>query len=190
MLNLKNIVLGSKSPRRQELLKSIIGVFEVITKDVEEIIPDSVSPNDSAKYLAQLKATAYIDEIEKGKTIITSDTVVLNNNTVLGKPANKDEAFKMIKSLSGKSHKVITGVCIKNIEKEMAFDEVTKVYFKELSDEEINYYIDTYQPFDKAGSYGIQEWIGMISVEKIEGCYYNVMGLPIASLYNVLTREY
>lgn len=188
MLNLKNIVLGSKSPRRQELLKYIISDFEVITKDVEEIIPDSIEPKDVAKYLSQLKANAYQGEIENVKTIITSDTIVLLKNIILGKPKNKKEAFEMLTSLSGKSHDVITGVCIKNKGKEVLFDETTKVYFKTLTEDEINYYIDTYQPFDKAGAYGIQEWIGMIGVEKIEGCYYNVMGLPLASLYKVLNR--
>lgn len=185
MLNLKNIVLGSKSPRRQELLKYIISDFEVISKDVEEIVPNNIQPRESAKYLAQLKSSAYTDEISN-KTIITSDTIVLLNNLVLGKPKDKQEAFDMLKSLSGKSHDVITGVCIKNKNKELLFDETTKVYFNPLTEEEINYYIDTYQPFDKAGAYGIQEWIGMIGVEKIEGCFYNVMGLPLQKIYGYL----
>ena len=173
MLNLKNIVLGSKSPRRQELLQSIISDFEVITKDIEEIIPETIQTKDAAKYLAQLKASAYQDEIESGKTIITSDTIVLLDSTILGKPKDAKDAFEMLSTLSGKEHKVITGVCIKNRDKEILFDETTKVYFKELSKDEINHYIDKYQPFDKAGAYGIQEWIGMIGVEKIEGCFYN-----------------
>ena len=187
MLNLKNIVLGSKSPRRQELLKSIIADFEVITKDVEEIIPDSIKPKEAAKYLAQLKASAYNKEIEAGKTIITSDTIVLIDNNILGKPNDNVEASNMLSILSGKSHQVITGVCIKSANNEIVLDEVTNVYFKVLTTEEITYYIDTYQPFDKAGAYGIQEWIGMIGVEKIEGCFYNVMGLPIQKLYKVLS---
>ena len=190
MLHLNNIILGSKSPRRQELLKSILSEFETITKDVEEIIPANTNPEDAAKYLSQLKASAYNEEIKNDKTIITSDTVVLLEHLILGKPKDKQEAFEMLSSLSGKSHNVITGVCIKNIDDEVLFDVTTKVYFKTLSEEEINYYIDTYQPFDKAGAYGIQEWIGMIGVEKIEGCFYNVMGLPVSTLYKKLKNNF
>ena len=186
MLEIKNIVLGSKSPRRQELLKSIISDFEVITKDIEEILADNINPKDAAKYLAKLKALAYNEEIKNGKTIITSDTVVLLENNILGKPKNEKEAFEMLSSLSGKKHKVITGVCILNNEKEVVFDETTTVYFKKLTTTEINYYIKKYKPFDKAGAYGIQEWIGMVGIEKIEGCFYNVMGLPVANIYSIL----
>ena len=190
MISIKNIVLGSKSPRRQELLKSIITDFEVITKEVEEIIPDNIQPNEAAKYLAELKASAYQLEIEEGKTIITSDTVVINDNKILGKPIDANEAFEMLSSLSGKTHEVYTGVCIIKKDKKIVFDELTKVTFKVLSVDEINYYITNYKPFDKAGSYGIQEWIGMIGVTKVEGCFYNVMGFPVAKVYKELLAQF
>ena len=190
MLKLNNIVLASKSPRRQELLKSIVTDFEIIVKEVEEIIPVEIESKEAAKYLSKLKASAYQEEIDNGKTIITSDTIVLLNNNILGKPKDKNEAFKMLSTLSGKSHSVITGVCIVKKEKELVFDVTTKVYFKTLTEEEINYYIDTYKPYDKAGAYGIQEWIGMIGVEKIEGCFYNVMGFPVNNVNKVLKANF
>ena len=189
MLEIKNIVLASKSPRRQELLKSILSDFEVIVKEVEEIVPVDIQTRDAAKYLASLKASAYTQEINNGKTIITSDTIVLSDNKILGKPNDKQEAFEMLSSLSGKTHEVVTGVSIKSKDSETVFDELTKVTFKPLSEDEINYYIENYKPFDKAGAYGIQEWIGMIAVEKIEGCFYNVMGLPVSKVYKELSQE-
>ena len=185
-----NIILGSQSPRRKELLSTIIDDFKVITYDVEEIIPASISTNNAAKYLATLKANAFQKEISNHKTIITADTIVLLGDEILGKPKDKKEALAMLSSLSNRSHQVITGVCIKNTEKEKVFDVTTHVYFNPLSSEDINYYIESYKPFDKAGSYGIQEWLGMIGVSKIEGCYYNVMGLPVSKLYEILKKEF
>ena len=186
MIGIKNIVLGSKSPRRKELLQSIVSDFEIVTREVKEIVLPTIQPKNAAKYLAELKASVFQNEIDEGKIVITSDTVVLNENLILGKPKNSKEAFKMLSSLSGKAHKVITGVCISSQEDKFVFDETTKVVFKTLSKEEIEYYIRIYKPFDKAGAYGIQEWIGMIGIERIEGCFYNVMGLPTNKLYEKL----
>lgn len=177
----KEIILASQSPRRNELLKGLDINFKVVVKSVEETYPINTPTEKIAEYIAVKKASAFAD-IGDNQIIITADTVVLLNDQALGKPKDKEEAFSMIQSLSGKTHKVITGVCLKTNEKEVPFSVSTKVYFKELSSEEINYYIDKYEPYDKAGSYGIQEWIGYIGIQKIEGSYYNVMGLPLYEL--------
>lgn len=180
----KKIILASKSPRRQELLRGLGIPFEIRTKEIDENFPNTIDASDVASFLAQKKAEAFklsIDEI-----LITSDTAVLLTNRILNKPQNTEEAIEMLKSLSGKTHKVCTGVCIKSIEKEVLFSDFTSVTFKPLSTDEIEYYIKHFKPFDKAGSYGIQEWIGFIGIEKIEGCYYNVMGLPLSKLYQEL----
>lgn len=188
MLNVSNynVILASKSPRRQELLKSLVKEFIVLTKEVEEIFPENLQPEDVATYLSELKAKAFRDSIEKNELIITADTVVINDNKVLGKPVNANEALKMLTSLSNKSHEVITGVTLLSSKNQKSFQVSTKVFFKQLSINEINHYIEHYQPFDKAGAYGIQEWIGQIGITKIEGCYYNVMGLPLQQLYEEL----
>ncbi|HIP31615.1 MAG TPA: septum formation protein Maf [Crocinitomicaceae bacterium] len=180
------IILGSKSPRRQELIKELGFPFEIRTKEVEENYPDNLPALEVAGYLAKLKAAPLIDSLQDGEILLTSDTVVLHQKKILGKPKNKEEAFYMLRSLSGNSHEVITGVNLVSKNKEYNFSTSTTVYFSELSDEQIHYYIDNYQPFDKAGSYGIQEWIGMVGIEKIEGCFYNVMGLPVHELYKTL----
>lgn len=180
----KKIILASKSPRRQELLRGLGIPFEIRTKEIDENFPNTIDASDVASFLAQKKAEAFklsIDEI-----LITSDTAVLLTNRILNKPQNTEEAIEMLKSLSGKTHKVCTGVCIKSIEKEVLFSDFTSVTYKPLSTDEIEYYIKHFKPFDKAGSYGIQEWIGFIGIEKIEGCYYNVMGLPLSKLYQEL----
>lgn len=183
-LNDKKISLASKSPRRQELLKGLGLSFEVKTKEVNEDFPSSLSSNKVAAFLAKKKANAF--ELSENELLITSDTTVLLGSKVLNKPANKKEAVEMLQNLSGKSHQICTGVCIKTTDKELVFSEKTVVTFKPLSLEEIEYYINNFKPFDKAGSYGIQEWIGFIGIKNIEGCYYNVMGLPLARLYQEL----
>ena len=180
------LVLASKSPRRQSLIEEMGFPFEIRIKDVEEIYPLDLEYDKVPVYLAELKATPLIESLKKGEILITSDTVVVNKGQILGKPKDKNEAFEMIKSMSGGSHKVITGVCMHSLDKKISFAETTTVYFSELTDEEINYYIDKYEPFDKAGAYGIQEWIGAIAISKIEGCYYNVMGLPVHKVYRTL----
>lgn len=188
MLNNINIILGSHSPRRKQLLESIIPSFDVMVKSVDEDIPDDVKTPLAAQYLAKKKAAAFDDEVNGGKTVITADTVVIWNNTILAKPENKEEAIAMLTSLSGDTHQVRTGVCIRHGEKEFAFDDVTEVTFRELTAAEIRFYVNTYSPLDKAGAYGIQEWIGMIGITKIEGCFYNVMGFPTHKVYEVLQQ--
>lgn len=184
------IVLGSKSPRRQELIKLLGLPFKIRTKEVEENYPESLDSKDVAPYLAQLKTVPLLADLSENEVLLTSDTVVVLENEVLGKPQNSEEAFSMLRSLSGRMHKVITGVDLSSKDKNFTFATTTKVFFSKLTDEEINYYITEYQPFDKAGSYGIQEWIGMIGVEKIEGCFYNVMGLPVHDVYKALIKEF
>jgi septum formation protein len=181
------IILASKSPRRQELLKAAGFIFTVRTKQVEEDYPDQVRPETVAEYLALKKAKAFDEEFHN-EVVITADTTVVINNSVLGKASNHEEAFEMIKLLSGKTHSVITGVCLRSSDKLVSFSEKTEITFKEFLDDEINYYIENYKPFDKAGAYGIQEWIGLIGVVEIKGDFYNVMGLPVARVYRQLSE--
>lgn len=188
-MNFKHrLILASKSPRRQQLLKDAGFDFSVKTKDVAEDFPSTLPASEVAKYLAEKKANAFTNELMPDEVVITADTVVIIKDKVLAKPEDKKEAFEMIRSLSGTRHEVITGVCLMSKSKVALFDDTTRVYFKELSDEEINYYIDTYKPYDKAGAYGIQEWIGMIGITKIEGSYFNVVGLPVQKVYEELNR--
>ncbi len=179
-------ILASKSPRRQELLKHLIPNFEIRTKDIEEIYPKDLAAKDVPLFLAELKAKAFFSELTKGEVIISSDTIVCLENTIFGKPKDRDDAIAILRNLSGKVHQVITGVCLLSLEKKLLFSETTHVYFKTLSMEEITYYVDTFQPYDKAGAYAIQEWIGMIGIEKIEGDYFNVVGLPLFQLQKAL----
>lgn len=186
----RRIILSSNSPRRKELLKNLKIPFQVIVKNnIDESLPDEIKKEDAAKFLAIKKASFYDEEIRHNDTIlITADTIVLTDNKILGKPSGHKEAFDMLRSLSGRNHKVITGIAITSSEKQVAFDVKTTVYFKELTDEEINYYITNFSPFDKAGAYGIQEWIGMIGINRIEGSYFNVVGLPVQKLYSELIK--
>lgn len=186
VLKHKTIILGSKSPRRKELLEGLGISFETRTKEVEESFSNDLDQQKVAEFLAEKKANAFNSELTTGDIVITSDTVVLCENEILGKPKDTADAYKMLSKLSGKSHQVITGVCLKSIDKTITFSDTTRVWFKHLTSEEINYYIHNYKPFDKAGSYGIQEWIGYIGIEKIEGTYFNVMGLPVNLLYKKL----
>ena len=187
--NLKkyNIVLASKSPRRQELLKGIGVDFTIMTKDVDESYPSRLPSIDVAPFLSLKKAKAFEDaELPENYMVITADTVVIVDNEILGKPQDRDDAFRMIKMLSGKVHKVVTGVTVHTKEKTKTFSVTSKVTFEMLDNQEIEYYIDNYKPYDKAGAYGVQEWIGYCGVSYVEGSYFNVMGLPTQKLYKVL----
>ncbi|MBX0334679.1 Maf-like protein [Pontibacter sp. HSC-14F20] len=179
------ILLASNSPRRKELLAGLGIPFEVRVKDVQEDYPEHLQREQVAEFLAGHKADAYTSDLQN-EVLITADTIVCLGERVLNKPADASEAFNMLRALSGTHHEVITGVCILTRNSKTIFHDVTKVYFKKLSDEEINYYIEHYQPFDKAGAYGIQEWIGKIGIEQIEGSYFNVVGLPVQKLYTYL----
>nr|WP_319397762.1 Maf family nucleotide pyrophosphatase [uncultured Carboxylicivirga sp.] len=184
------LVLASQSPRRQELIKHLDIPFQVVLKEeVEEVYPNDLIPEDVPVFLAELKAKPYADDLEQHAWIVlTADTIVLCQGEILGKPKDREDAVRMLQMLSGKSHEVVTGVCLSANQKKHSFKVNTKVFFKDLSSEEIDYYIDNYKPFDKAGAYGIQEWIGMIGIEKIEGSYFNVVGLPVQAVYKELLK--
>ncbi len=187
--NLKkyNIILASKSPRRQELLKGIGVVFSILTKEVDESFPSKLPLIDVAPFLSLKKAKAFEDsELPENYMVITADTVVIVENEILGKPKDRDDAIRMMNLLSGKAHKVVTGVTVHTKEKTKTFSVTSKVTFETLDNQEIDYYIDNFKPYDKAGAYGVQEWIGYIGVSNVEGSYYNVMGLPTQRLYKVL----
>lgn len=181
----KNIILASGSPRRQQFFKELDIDFSIQLKEVEEIYPTELKAEAITNFLAELKANAFTN-LKADDIVITSDTIVWHEEKALGKPVDYDDAFNMIQSLSGKTHEVITSVCFKTITKIDTFFEVTKVTFKPLSDEAIHYYLKNYKPFDKAGSYGIQEWIGLVGIDKIEGSYANVVGMPIDKVYDKL----
>jgi septum formation protein len=182
-----HFILASNSPRRKELLAYIIPKFNVKTKDVVEDYPLTLSKKEVAAYLAKLKADAFDEEIHENDILITADTVVILDNEIYGKPKDRNDAIRILRLLSGNVHEVITGVCIKSKLKEVIFSSITKVSFKALSQAEITYYVDTFKPYDKAGAYAIQEWIGFIGIEKIDGDYNNIVGLPVQELYTQLT---
>jgi len=184
------IVLASKSPRRQALVKEMGFPFEVRIKEVEEKYPSVLPSLEVPIYLAELKSKPFSTSLHDNELLLTSDTVVIHNDVILGKPKDKGDAQRMLRSLSGKSHEVVTGVCLTSNSRSISFSEKTIVHFSDLTEREVDYYIDKYQPFDKAGAYGIQEWIGAIGIHKIEGCYYNVMGLPVNKIYSVLRGEF
>jgi septum formation protein len=187
---LKNykLILASGSPRRQQFFKDLDLDFEIRLKEIEEIYPTTLRREEITNYLAELKSSAFDGTITDNEILITSDTIVWHNEKALGKPKDKEDAFRILKSLSNSTHEVITSVCFKSANKTDTLFEVTKVTFNKISDEAINYYIDKYQPFDKAGAYGIQEWIGFIGVARIEGSYPNVMGLPVDRVYHYLSN--
>ncbi len=180
------LVLASASPRRQNLMKEAGLKFRVCTKKVAEVYPDGLAGGQVPEYLARLKAEAFRTSLKRDELLITADTVVLLNGEVLGKPKNRDDALLILQKLAGNKHTVVTGVCLTTREKQESYSVSTDVYFSPLTSEEIVFYVDHYRPFDKAGAYGIQEWIGYIGIERIEGSFYNVMGLPIQSLYQKL----
>ena len=190
MLNEKfknhKIILASGSPRRQQFLKELEIDFEIKLKEIEEIYPDHLKAEEITNFLAKLKASAFENELNDNEILITSDTIVWLENKALGKPVDASHAVRMLTEMSGKTHKVITSVCIKSTKKEVVFHDETLVTFTDLSLDEIEFYLKNYKPFDKAGSYGIQEWIGLVAIEKIEGSYANVVGLPTHKLYKEL----
>jgi septum formation protein len=183
-----HVILASSSPRRQLFFKDLEIDFEIRLKPIKEIYPNNLKKAKISDYLAELKALPFKEELTVKDILITSDTIVWHNNQALGKPKNAHEAFLMIKSLSNKTHEVITSVCITTKTEQKTVHDITKVTFKDLSDQEIEFYINNYKPFDKAGAYGIQEWIGQIGVTKIEGSYFTVMGLPVHLLYQALNE--
>ena len=180
-----DIVLASNSPRRRELLAGLGINFRVETiKGLDESYDPAMPLGEVAAYLSQLKASAYT--LTANELIITADTIVLCDGEVMGKPADRDDAYRMLHKLAGATHEVITGVTVATLDKKETFSNVTEVKFAPLTDEEIYHYIDEYRPYDKAGGYGIQEWIGYMGITGINGCYYNVMGLPVNHLYTIL----
>ncbi len=187
----KKIILASQSPRRQELLNGLGLPFQVLVKSgIEEPLPALAKKEEIAIFLAEHKAAEYHNILLPETILIPADTIVWLAGQVLNKPQNFEQAEEMLQCLSGRQHSVVTGVCVSSFNKKISFHSTTKVWFKKLSNEEIKFYINTYKPFDKAGAYGIQEWIGFIGIEKIEGSYFNVMGLPIQKLCTVLLEEF
>ena len=184
------IILASGSPRRRQFLTDMGLDFEIRLKNIEEIYHDHLTSVEITNYLAKLKSNAFDGEIESGELLITSDTNVWLNNVALGKPKDYDDAVSILKTLSNQTHKVITSVCFKTKSKTTLIHDITKVTFNKLSDETIHYYISTFKPFDKAGGYGIQDWIGLIGISKIEGSYTNVVGLPTEKVYQFLTHNF
>jgi septum formation protein len=183
------IILASQSPRRKALLEGLDLKFDVIVREgIKESFPDTLGMLEIPEYLARTKSEYYLDLLKKKTILVTADTIVWLNNKVLGKPSNAIDAQLMLTRLSGHMHEVITGVCIRSGNKMKVFHSYSKVYFRHLSQEEIKYYIQRYEPFDKAGAYGIQDWIGYAGIEKIEGSFYNVMGLPSQMLYKELVH--
>lgn len=185
-LNRINIILASGSPRRQQFFKEMDLHYTIRLKEIEEIYPEHLKAEEITNFLAELKASAFENELKANDVLVTSDTIVWLNGKALGKPKDYDDAFKMLQLLANQTHEVITSVCLKSIEKKEVFHCVTKVTFANLSDEAIRYYLNNYKPFDKAGSYGIQDWIGLIGISKIEGSYTNVVGLPTEMLFQKL----
>jgi septum formation protein len=183
-----HFILASRSPRREQLLRELGLVFDTAIKDYSEKYPDNIYGAEIAEYLAHDKALNFKGEITDNDIVITADTIVWCNNKVLDKPSGFKEAFDILQIISGRTHDVITGVTFFSNRKEYTFSETTRVTFAQLTEEEINYYIQEFKPFDKAGAYGIQEWIGLIGIISIEGSYFNVMGLPVQKLYTELKR--
>ena len=188
LLKDKKIILGSASSRRQDLLKSIINDFEIKVSDLKEKYPKNLKEKEISEFLAIQKSENLSKTLKSEEILITADTIVVKGDRVLNKPKDRLEAQEMLQFLSGDKHKVITSVCLASKNKQEVFTSETEVHFKILSIEEIDYYIKEYQPFDKAGAYGIQEWIGLIGIEKIKGSYCNVVGLPVVKLYQKLIQ--
>lgn len=187
-INRYRIILASRSPRRQQLLYELGLKFEVVTRSWTEKYPRHLKGAEIALYVAGGKAKAFQSEVKDNEIVITADTIVWCNNKVLDKPVGKADARKILREISGNTHEVITGVCLLSAVKQTSFFSSTKVTFTELSDEEIEYYITNFNPYDKAGAYGIQEWIGIAACSRIEGSYFNVMGLPVEQVYRELLR--
>jgi septum formation protein len=187
-LNEFKIILASRSPRRQQLLHELGLKFDIVIKEYDEIYPEDLAGEQIARYIAYEKAALFINELSYNEIVIAADTIVWCNKKVLGKPVDQKDAIAILKEISGNTHEVITGVSIRSDSKEITFSESTKVTFEVFTDEEIAYYIANYKPYDKAGAYGIQEWIGIIACSHIDGSYFNVVGLPVQRLYKELQR--
>lgn len=179
------ILLASQSPRRKELLSSLGFDFEVVKIDCEEILPENIEIEKAAAYLSELKASAF-RELSTDEVLLTADTVVAIENQILGKPKDENDAKKMLRTLSGKTHQVYTGITVKNLNKTITETDVADVEFDKISEEEIDFYVKNYKPFDKAGSYGVQEWLGMSKIKKMNGSFYTIMGLPTHLVYKIL----
>lgn len=182
------IILASGSPRRQQFFKDLDLTFEIRLKEIEEVYPESLQGVEITNYLAELKSNAFEGELKENELLVTSDTIVWLNNKALGKPKDYDDAVHILKSLSNQTHEVITSVCFKTFTKSETIFDVTKVTFNELSEDAIHYYLNKYKPFDKAGAYGIQDWIGLVGITKIEGSYTNVVGMPTEKVYQYLNQ--
>ena len=183
-----SIILGSGSPRRQELLRSLGFEFKYKAINADESFAENLKAEEIPIYLAEKKAKAYSEKLGENELLITADTIVWCENKVLNKPDDFEEGKKMLNTLSAKMHQVFTAVCLKSAKKQIVFYDESKVYFKKLSNDEIEYYLTNYSPYDKAGGYGVQDWIGYIAIDKIEGSFYNVMGLPVKKLYDELIK--
>lgn len=182
------LILASRSPRRQQLLRQSGLKFDVVIRDFDESYPATSSGEEIARFIAEKKGETFLNELNDNEIAITADTIVWCNNKVLGKPSDIDETVAMLMEISGNAHDVITGVSLVSRHRKAVFSETSRVFFEELSDEEIMYYAEKYRPFDKAGAYGIQEWIGLIACSRIEGSYFNVVGLPVQKLYSELKK--
>jgi septum formation protein len=187
-LNKFKIILASRSPRRQQLLRELGLTFEVVAEDYDETYPSGLTGEEIARYVAYEKSALFRNKLSDNEIVITADTIVWCNNKVLGKPADREDAIAILKEISGNTHEVITGVSILTKNREITFSDSTRVTFELFSEEEILYYIDNFKPYDKAGAYGIQEWIGIIACSHIDGSYFNVVGLPVQRLYKELIR--
>jgi len=180
------IILASGSPRRQQFMKDLDLDFEIRLSDVDEVYPDSLKSTEITDFLAELKASALTDTLVPNEILITSDTIVWHEDKALGKPKDYDDAFNMLMSLSGKTHEVITSVCIRTTLKSNTFNQTTRVTFNTLTEDEVKYYLNNYKPYDKAGAYGIQEWIGLVAIANVDGSYVNVVGMPVDKVYQHL----
>lgn len=185
-----DVILASQSPRRQQLLSELQFPFRIEVNPVDEVYSSKLIEHEITNYLAKLKAEPFQNQLRENTLVITSDTIVWHKNKALGKPRDKNDAFNMLKDLSNSTHKVFSSVCYTTLSKQLVDWDYTKVTFKELTDEEIWYYIKTFKPFDKAGAYGIQDWIGQIGITKMNGSYFNVMGLPIYLVYKTLNENF
>jgi septum formation protein len=183
-----NLILATQSPRRHQLMTDAGFSYTIEVPNVDEVYPANLIDEEIPVYLAELKASWFKGKLKNNDIVITADTVVLLNNKVLGKPVSAENAIEMLQELSGNTHTVATGVCLLSSEKQRSFVAISKVHFRTFTSDEINYYVHTYKPFDKAGSYGAQEWIGYVGIEGIEGSYFNVMGLPVQKLYVELDK--
>lgn len=187
-INQYRIILASRSPRRQQLLRQLGISFDVVIRDFDESYPDNLSGKEIAEHIAIKKASSFINELAGNEIVITADTIVWCGNQVLGKPVDSEDAVNILNAISGNTHEVITGVSIITKTKSISFSESTRVTFEKMTEEEISFYVEKFRPYDKAGAYGIQEWIGLASCSRIEGSYFNVVGLPVHRVYEELKK--